>query len=114
MISIELDKPRQLHFGLSGVRDLERALNGKPLGSIIQDLSLMSIDALVTALHHGLRHEDSGLNPNLILKMLDTYMKAGNSLQPVFGAVSEALEETGVFRTSDDVELGKRKTAELV
>lgn len=110
MISVELDRPRSLRFGLAAVRDLESAMGGKPLASILQDLSLIGINALVTALYHGLKHEDPTLNPNRILKILERHVEEGNSLQPLYTGVSKALEATGVFRTSEDVEAGKSQT----
>ena len=107
MVQIELDKSRNLHFGLASIRDLERAMGGKPLAGILHDLSAVGIDALVIALYHGLKHEDSGLNQNLVLKMLDKHIANGESLQPIFRAVSTALDKSGVFRTSEDVAEGK-------
>lgn len=113
MVQIELDKPRNLHFGLASIRDLERAMGGKPLAGILHDLSAIGIDALVIALYHGLKHEDAALNQSLVLKMLDKHVTSGESLQPVFRAVSQALEDTGVFRTSEDVAEGKSQTPAL-
>ena len=111
MVQIELDKPRQLKYGLGALRDLERAMNGKPLAQILMDLSSVGIDALCIALLHGLKHEDQSLNANLVLKLLDKHVESGESLQPLYRAVSQALEETGVFRTSEDVAEGKQKAA---
>lgn len=107
MIQIELDKTRTLKYGIGAVRDLEQALGGKPLGDLIRDLSRLGINALVIALLHGLKHEDSALNINLVIKMLDRHLEAGHSLQPLYDAVSEAIEKTGVFRTHEDATEGK-------
>jgi hypothetical protein len=109
VVQIELDRTRHVKFGLAAIRDLERAMGGKPLASIIQDLSSVGIDALIITLFHGLKHEDPTLNTNLILKMVDQHMVSGESLQPLYKAVIEALEGTGVFRTSEDVTEGKQK-----
>lgn len=110
MVQIELDKPRNLKFGLGALRDLERA-TGKPLAQILMDLSSVGIDALSTALLHGLKHEDPTLNPSLVMRLLERHVESGESLQPLYRGVSQALEETGVFRTSEDVAEGKQKAA---
>jgi hypothetical protein len=39
VIQIDFDKPRQLHFDLAAIRDLERNMDGKPLASIVNDLT---------------------------------------------------------------------------
>lgn len=111
MIQIELDKTRNLKYGIAAVRDLEAALGGRPLGDVIHDLSRLGINALVVALLHGLKHEDSALSVNLIMKMLDRYLESGESLQPLYDAVSESLDKTGVFRTQTQVAEGKSQTS---
>lgn len=113
MVNIELDRPRNLHYGLAAVRDLENALGGKPLAGILQDLSQIGINALIAALYHGLKHEDPTLNSNRLLKILEKHVEDGQSLQPIYSGVSQALEQTGVFRTSEDVE-GKAKAPAAV
>ena len=110
MIPVELDKTRHVKYGIAAVRDLESSLGGRPLASVLQDLSLIGINALVVALHHGLKHEDPTLNPNRVVKILEAHIEAGNSLQPIYVAVSKALEATGVFRTAEDAEAGKSQT----
>jgi hypothetical protein len=110
VIPVELDKTRHVKYGLASVRDLESALGGKPLASVLHDLSLIGINSLVIALYHGLKHEDPTLNPNRLVKILEAHIEDGNSLQPVYMAVSKALESTGVFRTTEDAEAGKSKT----
>ena len=102
MIAIDFDKPRQLHFDLAAVRDLEATLGGKPLASIINDLSQLGVNALVMALWAGLKHEDRALNPKLVERMLSTYITNKKSLRILGRAVNDALEETGLFRNEDD------------
>ena len=114
MIDIQLgDRTLSVHYDLGSLRDLERAMGGKPLASILSDLANIGIDALAIALYHGAKGQDPTLNSALILKMMDKHLRAGESLQPLFRAVNQALEETGVFRTSEDVSEGKQKTPAL-
>ena len=56
MATIEFDRPRLLKFDLAAIRDLERALDGKPLGAIVNDLQNLGINSLVMALWAGLKH----------------------------------------------------------
>ncbi len=110
MIQVSLDKARTLKYGIGAVRDLENALGGKPLGDVIRDLSRLGINALVISLYHGLKHEDAGLNLRLIEKMLEAHLDAGESLQPLYDAVSESIKDTGIFRTGEDAAEGKSRT----
>lgn len=74
----------------------------------------MGMNALVNSLYFGLKHEDAGLNQRLVERMVEQRLKSGESLQPLFSAIVKALEETGVFRTNEDVSEGKQKTPTLV
>lgn len=98
MVPLELDKPRNLFFGLREIRDLERHLDGKPLGDVIHAMSRMGMDVMVKALLFGLRHEDPTLNEKLVEKMLWTYFHTERKdLSIVTTAISDALMETGIF-----------------
>ena len=110
MVPVELDKTRHLHFDLAAMRDLELALNGRPLGAILNDLSSMGINVLVLATYHGLKHEDKALNPKLVERILQTMLKDKRNLQELYTALPKALEETGMFRT-EDTDPGKSETA---
>src|SRR5262245_54723653 len=111
-IQIEFDKPRELKFNLAAIRDMEAALDGKPLAAIVGDITRLGINATVIALWAGLKHEDRALSVNLVTKMLETYIQKGGkaadgsvrSLRTLSGAVDRALEETGLFRNEDDDE----------
>lgn len=101
MAQIQLDKTREVKFDLSAIRDLEAALNGQALGSIVHSLSQMSITALTTALWAGLKHEDKTLNPSLVTKMLEKHLKGGGKMRPLMDAVSDAIRESGLFNEDD-------------
>lgn len=111
MVAIELDKPRNLLFELSDIRDLEKALDGRPLGSVLRDLSQLGINALILCMYYGLRHEDRGLSIKLVEKMVSEKLRNGGSLGPLYEALPKALDETGLFRSGDDV--GKQETPAL-
>lgn len=101
-VPIDFDKPRELKFDLRAVRDLEAALDGKPLAAIIHDITRLGVNALVLALWAGLKHEDKTLNPNLVTKMLEQYLRDKKKLRVLAKAVDEALDETGLFRNEDE------------
>lgn len=102
MVEVTLDKPRTLLFELGDIRDLEKALDGRPLGSVLRDLSQLGINALVLCLYYGLRHEDRGLSIKLVEKYIGEHLRNGGSLAPLYDALPKALDETGLFRTGDD------------
>lgn len=102
MVQVDFDKPRTLMFDLAAIRDLEQALGGQPLGVIIQQLSNLGVNAMVLALWAGFKHEDRAITPNLVTKRLETYLKNGGKLSILADAVSNALDECGIFRSSDD------------
>jgi hypothetical protein len=108
MIRIEFDRPRSLHYDLAAIRDLEKALDGKPLGVIVNDLANMGVNSFVFALWAGLKHEDRGLTPNLVTKRLEAYLKdagepgSDKKLSLLADAINDALEESGLFRAAAD------------
>jgi hypothetical protein len=113
MVQVEFDRPRLLFYDLAAIRDLEQAMNGQPLGLIVQQLANLGVNAMVVALWAGLKHEDRGLSPNLVTKRLETYLKDGKKLRHLADAVNDALEESGIFRGEADAEdAEKNSTAE--
>lgn len=97
-VPIQLDKPRTLILNLETIEDLERALEGKPLGTVVQDLGLMGVTTLSRVLWAALKTEDKSLHPNLVRKILQTYLDEGGEMRPVMDAVSEAINECGLFK----------------
>ena len=102
MVTVDFDRPRQLFYDLAAIRDLEQALGGQPLGAIVQQLSNLGVNAMVIALWAGFKHEDRACTPNLVTKRLETYLKDGKRLSVLADAISEALDECGIFKTPDD------------
>ena len=109
MVSIEFDRSRSLMFDLAAIRDLERAMDGQPLGAIVNQIAQLGVNALVVALWAGLKHEDKTLSPNGVTKRLETYLKAGGKLRPLADGLNDALEECGLF-ASGEVDEGNART----
>ena len=104
MVDLEFDRPRRLWYDLAAIRDLERAMDGQPLGLIVNQLAQLGVNALVLALWAGLKHEDRTLNPNLVTKRLEAYIKDGKSLRTLADAINDGLEESGLFKGAEDDE----------
>jgi hypothetical protein len=102
MVTIEFDKPRQLQYDLAAIRDLERAMDGEPLGVIVGRLANLGVNALILALWAGLKHEDRAVTPHLVTVRLETYLKAGKPLRALADGINDALEESGLFKTAAD------------
>jgi hypothetical protein len=96
-VSVVFDKPRSLKFDLAAIKDLESAMNGQPLGAIVQQLGQFSVTALTLALWAGLKAEDRTLSPNLVTKMLQAYLDQGGELRVLMDAVSEGIQQSGLF-----------------
>lgn len=103
---VMFDKQRDLKYDLAAIKDLEAQLGGQPLGAIVQQLSQMGISALTVALWAGFKHEDRSLTPNLVTKMLEAYLQKGNRIGTLMNAVSDAIEESGLFKSAADDEVG--------
>jgi hypothetical protein len=98
-------KVRDLFFGIHQLRELETQLGGIPMGSVMQQLAGLGMNAIVSALYIGLKDDDKSLTINLIEKMLDDYIRPkraggeGKRIKPLADALSEALDATGLFRS---------------
>jgi hypothetical protein len=106
-------KPRTLKFDLAAIRDLETALDGRPLATVIGDITRIGVTATTAALWAGLKHEDKTLNINLVTKMLERHLSEGKGLRTLARAIDAALEETGLFKTDEDDDVGNGPAAEL-
>jgi len=102
MVTIEFDKPRQLQYDLAAIRDLERAMDGQPLGIIVGHLANLGVNALILALWAGFKHEDRAVTPHLVTVRLETYLKSGKPLRALADGINDALEESGLFKTAKD------------
>lgn len=106
-VPVTLDKRRDLHFDLRAIQDLERALNGRPIGAIIQDLAQLGITSITLALWAGLKHEDKALTPALVTRLLEAYLAGRGRMKPLADALSEALDQTGIFSTGAEDDLAE-------
>lgn len=109
-VHIDFDKPRLLKYDLAAIRDLEQALGGKPIGSIVNDLSNLGINAFVLALWAGLKHEDRAVTPHIVTKRLETWLNDGRKLRVLADAINDALEESGIFRAAADEDEANPRT----
>lgn len=97
-------KSRELFFGLKEVKQLEAALPGGALGSVMSLLSSFSFTGTAVALYIGLKADDPGLNQNLVEKMVWEHNRSGGDMKQLLGWLNEAIEETGLFKVADGAE----------
>jgi hypothetical protein len=98
---VTFDRVRTLKFDIRATRDLETACGGRPLGLILGDITNFGITAISKALWVGLKHEDPTLTESLTLKLFDRYVTDHKSLRELIRALSDAMEETGLFQTDE-------------
>ncbi len=101
-------RPRALFFGIKEMRELEAQLGAIPMGSVMNQLAGIGITAITAALFVGLKGEDKSLTLNLVIKMLDDYIRPiaaggqGKRIKVIADALSEALDETGLFKAAEE------------
>jgi hypothetical protein len=104
-VSVQIEfggKTRTLKYRIPDIQDLETAMDGRELGVIIASLGRLGITTATAALFYGLRHEDSGLNRNLVSRMLGQFLDSGGVYTSLTDALIQALKETGIFGKEDD------------
>ena len=91
-VTIELDKPRTLRYGMNALIKIEE-LTGKNLTKL--DLDNISIKDLRTIVYAGLFHEDNDLTPETCGDLIDDFsdigtvaQKLGKAMTLAFGAKS--------------------------
>lgn len=99
--TIELDRLREVCFDIKAVQDVEHHL-GKPLGLVLSDIQNFGVSTMITALWIGLQHEDKTITRSLTQKLFTAYVADKKNLRLLIRALSDAMEETGLFRTDDD------------
>ena len=54
---------------------------------------------MIHCLWAGLKHEDKGLTPSLVRKMLQRHIDQGRSYRKITAAVTDAITESGLFQS---------------
>lgn len=73
-VTLELDKPRTLRYGMNALVRIEELL-GKTITKL--DLENISIKDLRTIVYAGLFHEDNTLNPEKVGDLIDEHSELG-------------------------------------
>ena len=95
-VAFELDKTRNLRFGMAALMRVEKAL-GVSLASI--DFSKdMKYETIATILCAGLSHEDSSLTPEKVAELIDD----NSDIQTAMVKMTEAM--TASFGNSPNVQ----------
>lgn len=92
-ITINLDKPRTLRYGMNALAKIED-LTGKSILSL--DLNKVGIKDLLAIIYGGLYHEDKTLTIEMVGDLIDEYSdlneiaeKVGEALTSAFGGAKE-------------------------
>jgi hypothetical protein len=68
---IELDKIRNLRYGMKAISLIEKKLNVKSISKL--DFNDLSMEEIATVIWAGLEHEDKDLNPDKVMILIDEY-----------------------------------------
>jgi hypothetical protein len=80
LVDLELDRHRQIRFGLFDARDACRYLSNVPGKGKVDSLELLmmlarrDLDAFAAVLSEGLKHEEPGIRPDRALRYLVDYL----------------------------------------
>lgn len=98
-VGIELDKQRNLRFGMVALMKIEEKL-GKPFSQIDFEFGLQYSD-LAVIIWAGLVHEDKTLTPDKVAELIDDY----SDIQTVMVKMGEAMTEAfgkNVLRAAEE------------
>lgn len=103
-VPITLDRPRLLRFNITAARRFKQEY-GKALYEVRipseNRLELLDHDCLAHILYAGLRHEDSKLNVDKVVALLDDWLEQGGNLKEVYDKIGEAFKTSGLFGDAD-------------
>jgi hypothetical protein len=86
-VPIELDKTRNMRFGMVALIRLEKKL-GKPFAKIDFE-NEMTYEEVATIIWGGLVHEDPDLTPEKVAELIDDY----SDIQTALKVMGEAMQE---------------------
>ena len=87
-VTLELDKPRSLRFGLNALVRVEEMI-GKPISKL--DLDNISVKDMRTIIYAGLFHEDKNLTPERVGELIDDYSDINTVAEKLGEAMTEAF-----------------------
>lgn len=100
-VSIELDKTRNLRFGMTALMKIEEKL-GRPFSQIDFEHELQYKD-LAIILWAGLVHEDSTLTFDKVAELIDDYSDIQTAMQKMGEAMQEAFGKN-VMRIAEEMD----------
>ena len=95
MVTIQLDKDRNLFYGMRALRKIQEVTGKNPYGADFwNNLDAQSVSTVLWA---GLLHEDSSLSIEQVEELIDTYA----DLQTAFSRMAEALQSAMGTETTE-------------
>jgi len=98
-VPIELDKTRNLRYGMVALMKLEKKL-GKPFAKIDFE-NEMTYEEIAAVIWAGLVHEDAELTPEKVAQLIDDYSDIPTALAAMGDAMQEAFGEKNAQRTAE-------------
>lgn len=90
---IQLDKTRNLRFGMRANKLIEKTLNIKSVTRLFRDDEEISTDEIATIIWAGLAHEDATLTPDDVIDLIDEHSSLTKIMPIVMKAFSDAFSD---------------------
>ncbi len=87
-VTIELDKPRTLRYGINALAKIEESI-GRPIMGL--DLENLGIRELLVIVYAGLYHEDKALTIETVGDLIDEYSDLNTIAEKLGEALTEAF-----------------------
>lgn len=119
-VDVNMDKPRLLYFNIGLAMELEKAMNGIALLSILQNESLStSFNFLVNAYHIGMKTDDRGLTLqrtqeifSQMYEEIEDEEEMKNFQMGLFMKLFEAFQKCGIILNKKKKEDSREEEAE--
>lgn len=102
-VTIVLDRPRSLRYGMNALVRIEELL-GKPITKL--DFDNISIKDLRTIVYAGLYHEDKSLSPEIVGDLIDEYSDISLAAEKLGEAMTEAFGKNAQRTKVKETETG--------
>lgn len=108
---IQLDKTRNLRFGMRANKLIEKTLNIKSVTRLFKEDEEISTEEIATIIWAGLAHEDATLTPDDVIDLIDDHSSFTKIMPIVMQAFAEAFTD-GVENNSKNVVKATKKNSQ--
>lgn len=86
---IQLDKARNLRYGMVAMDQIEKRLKIKSIADL--DISAVSMEQMAIIVWAGLYREDKDLTPERVMELIDDYSDLGTVMEVITVAFTESF-----------------------